>query len=144
MQYSKYLESMVTKGRDNFMGTAEAVGLVAVIAVAMAIIPITRELVYQYYNMRSNISDCLAQQAYFLEMNKAVVEANSDFNQKKKDAILIKQEKIKNLCGRLSEKLRVSHIKSIDATKSVLQNDNKLLTLDTIQKEISDSPLSLL
>lgn len=144
MQYSKYLESMVTKGRDNFMGTAEAVGLVAVIAVAMAIIPITRELVYQYYNVRSNISDCLAQQAYFLEMNKAVVEANSDFNQKKKDAILIKQEKIKNLCGRLSEKLRVSHIKSIDATKSVLQNDNKLLTLDTIQKEISDSPLSLL
>ena len=77
-------------------------------------------------------------------MNKTVIEANSDFNEKKKAAILMKQEKIKNLFARLSEKLRVNHIKSIDSGKSVLQNDNKLLTIDNIKKEISDSPLNLL
>ena len=77
-------------------------------------------------------------------MNKTVIEANSDFNEKKKEAILMRQEKIKNLCSRLSEKLRVSHIKSIDSGKAILQNDNKLLTIDNIKKEISDSPLTLL
>lgn len=142
MQYGKYLEAMLQNGKENFTGV-EAIGLGVVIAVALAIIPITRELVYHYYNVKSNISDCLAQQAYFLEMNKTVVEANSDFNEKKKTAILLKQEKIKNLCLRLSEKLRVTHAKSIDSGKASLQNDNKLLTIDGIQKEISNSPLQL-
>lgn len=143
MNYAKFLESMVQNGKDNFTGV-ELIGLGAVITVALAIIPITRELVYRFYNTRSNISDCLAQQAYFLEMNKTVIEANSDFSQKKKTAILMKQEKIKNLCMRISDKLRVNHIKSKDSGKAELQSDNKLLTLDSIKKEISDSPLTLL
>lgn len=142
MQYGKYLETMISNGREAFTGV-EVVGLTVVVGVALAIIPVTRELVYQYYNIKSNLSDCLAQQAYFLEMNKTVVEANSDFNEKKKTAILMKQEKIKNLCMRLSEKLRVTHVKSMDSAKAAIQNDNKLLTIDGIQKEISDSPLQL-
>ena len=143
MQYGKFLDAMIQNDKNNFTGV-EMVGLGAVIMVALAIVPITRELVYHFYNVKSNISDCLAQQAYFLEMNKAVIEANSDFNEKKKTAILMKQEKIKNLCMRLSDKLRVNHIKAIDSGKAVLQNDNKLLTIDNIKKEISDSPLNLL
>ena len=142
MNYPKYLEAMLQNGRENFTG-AEVVGIVAVVSVALAIIPVLRELVYRFYNTKSALSDCLAQQAYFLEMNKTVIEANTDFNEKKKDEILIRQEKIKNLCLRLSEKLRVTHIKSIDAGKTAIQNDNKLLTLDGIKKEVSDSPLQL-
>lgn len=142
MQYGKYLETMLQNGKEAFTGV-ELIGLSVVIGVALAIIPVTRELVYHYYNLKSNISDCLAQQAYFLEMNKTVVEANSDFNEKKKTAILMKQEKIKNLCMRLSEKLRVTHVKSMDSGKAALQRDNKLLTVDGIKKEISDSPLQL-
>jgi hypothetical protein len=143
MKYSKYLEAMLQKDKQNFTG-AEVIGFSVVVAVALAIVPITRELIYQFYTLKSNLSDCLAQQAYFLEMNKTVVEANSDFSQKKKDSILIKQEKIKNICLKLSDKLRVSHIKSIDSGKAMLQNDNKLLTLDGIKKEVSNSPLQLL
>lgn len=142
MQYGKYLETMLQNGKEAFTGV-ELVGLSVVVGVALAIIPVTRELVYHYYNLKSNVSDCLAQQAYFLEMNKTVVEANSDFNEKKKTAILMKQEKIKNLCLRLSDKLRVTHVKSIDSGKAAIQNDNKLLTIDGIQKEISNSPLQL-
>ena len=143
MNYSKYLESLINNGKDNFTGV-EVLGVAAVIAVGLAIVPVTRELVYRYYNIRSNISECLAQQAYFLEMNKSVVEANSDFSQKKKDAILIKQEKLKNIFLRLSEKLRVNHIKSENSAKSDLQADNKLLTIDNIKKEVSNAPLTLL
>ena len=142
--YYKLLKEVKNNGKDNFIGGVEAVGLATVVAVALAIVPITRELVYRYYNTKSNISDCLAQQAYFLEMNKAVVEANSDFTQKKKDSIILKQEKIKNLCLRLSEKLRVNHIKSVNSAKATLQSDNKLLTLDNIKQEVNDSPLQLL
>ncbi len=142
MQYGKYLETMLQNGKEAFTGV-ELVGLSVIVGVALAIIPVTRELVYHYYNLKSNVSDCLAQQAYFLEMNKTVVEANSDFNEKKKTAILMKQEKIKNLCLRLSDKLRVTHVKSIDSGKAAIQNDNKLLTIDGIQKEISNSPLQL-
>lgn len=143
MQYEKYLQAMLQNGRDNFLGTAEIVGLTTVISLALIIVPLVRELVYQFYNVRSNISDAMAQQAYFLEMNKAVIEANNDFNQKKKTEILIKQEKIKNLCLRISDKLRVNHIKAIDSGKAAIQNDNKLLTLDGIKKEISTSELNL-
>ena len=143
MQYSKYLDSIINKGKNNFTGV-ELVGLGAIVSVALAIVPITRELVYYYYNTKSNLSDCLAQQAYFLEMNKSVVEANSDFSKKKRDQIILRQEKIKNMCLRLSEKLRVDHIKSVNPAKATLQSDNKLLTLDNIKQEVNNSPLQLL
>ena len=143
MDYSNYLKGMVENGRDNFTG-ATAVGVGFVITVALAIVPITRELIYRFYNTRAKISDCLAQQAYFLEMNRTCIEANGDFSQQKKDAILLKQEKIKNLCLRISDKLRVDHIKSVNAGKAMLHDDNKLLTLDGIKKEVNDSPLQLL
>ena len=143
MQYEKYLDSMIANGKNNFTG-ATAVGIAFVVSVALAIIPITREVVYRFYNTRAKISDCLAQQAYFLELNKACVEANTDFSRAKRDKILIKQEKIKNLCLRLSSKLRVEHLKSVNSGKEAIKSDNKLLTLDTIKQEVDDSPLELL
>jgi hypothetical protein len=110
----------------------------------MAILPIMRILVYKFFNLKVNLSDCLAQQAYFLEMNKAAVEANNTFDAKKKAQILAKQEKVKNLCLRLSEKLRVNHVKAEQVSQAQIKNDNKLLTIDTVKKEIEDSPLQLL
>lgn len=146
MQYAKYLESMLQNGRNNFTGV-EAVGLATVVAIALSIIPLLRELVYRYYNMRTNLSDCLAQQAYFLELNRSAVEANSDFNQNKKQMILVKQEKIRNMCIRISDKLRVSHNNATNNAKATLSSENKLLTIDNIKKEIStasdDAPLTL-
>ena len=94
--------------------------------------------------MKADLSDCLAQQAYFLEINKASVESNQSFDQKKKDKILMKQEKVKNLCLRLSEKLRVNHINAIKSGEAAVSADNKLLTLDSIKSEVSNSPLQLL
>lgn len=142
-EYRTYLNAMVNNGRENFTG-ATAVGLVAIIAVALSIVPITRELIYKFYNTRASISDSLAQQAYFLEINKAAVEGNNTFDKNKKAKILVKQEKMKNLCLRISEKLRVNHISSMDSGKAALKKDNKLLTLDNIKKEVDNSPITLL
>lgn len=143
MNYSKYLDAMVQNNKNNFTG-AEIVGLTFIVSVALAIIPVTRELIYRFYNIKATLSDSLAQQAYFLEMNKTVVEANSTFDKQKKKLILMKQEKVKNLCLRLSEKLRVTHVKSVDAGKASITNDNRLLTLDNVKKEVNNSPLELL
>lgn len=143
MDYKKYIEGMIQNQTSNFTG-AELVGLATVTTVALAIVPVTREIIYQFYKWKASISNCLAQQAYFLEMNKMVVTANTSFSKKEREEILKKQEKIKNQCLRLSEKLRVSHVKSIDMGKASLKADNKLMTLDNIKKEVSDSPLQLL
>lgn len=143
MQYEKYLAGMLTNGKDNFVGTYTVIGATAVIAVALAIIPVMRELVYQYYNIRTNISDALAQQAYFLELNKACVEANSEFSKEKKSSILMKQEKARNICMRLSEKLRVTHAKSMSEGQAAIRNDSKFLTLDNIQNGEGGSASSL-
>lgn len=144
MNYKKFLQSVLHGGNNNFIGTAEAVGIGAVLVVALAIVPITRELIYRFYNVRSNISDCLAQQAYFLEMNKSVVEANNDFNAAKKESIIMKQEKLKVVLLKLSDKLRVSNIKNMNSSKKAIQDDNKLLTIDNIRKEVDNSPLELM
>ena len=143
MQYAKYLEGMLSNGKDNFVGAYTAIGVTAVIAVALAIIPVMRELIYQFYNIRTNISDALAQQAYFLELNKACVEANSAFSKEKKADILMKQEKAKNMCLRLSEKLRVTHAKSMSAGEAAIRNDSKYLTLDNIKNGEGGSASSL-
>ena len=143
MQYARYLEGMVNGDKNNFTG-AEAIGLGFLISTALAILPVLRLLVYKFYNLKANVSDCLAQQAYFLEMNKTAVEANNTFNDKKKAQILAKQEKLKNLCLRMSEKLRINQVKADAVAKAQIQSDNKLLTIDTVKKEIDDSPLQLL
>jgi hypothetical protein len=141
--HRKYLEALVLKGRDNFIGSSTAIGVATVAAAAIAVVPITRELVYQYYKIKSNLSDCFAQQAYFLELNKAAVENNSTFTDKKKTKVLSNQEKTKNMLLKLSSKLRVDHIKATSASKQMLDRDNKMLTLDNIQQEVNDSPLQL-
>lgn len=143
MQYAKFLDGMLKDGEDNFIGAYTAIGVTAVVAVALAIIPVMRELVYQYYNIKSNISDALAQQAYFLELNKSVVEANSDFSKEKKADILMKQEKVKNLCLRVSDKLRVTHAKAMSAGEAAIRNDSKYMTLDNMKHGDNGSTSSL-
>ena len=141
--YSKYLNTVINNGKNNFTGI-ELIGLGTLVGIALSIVPIMRELIYQFYHIKSNISDALAQQAYFLELNKSVIEARSDLNAKKKDQILIKQEKIKNKCARLSEKLRVNHVNAMKIGKAAIANDNKLLTINNLKDEVNNSPLQLL
>lgn len=143
-EYRKFLLALINNEKDNFVGSTFMVGMVTIGIVAAAIVPVTRELVYRFYNMKRKLSDTLAQQAYFLEMNKAIVESNTNFTVEKRKKILEKQEKIKKKLITLSEKLRVDDIKSDESAKRQLNAENKNLTLANIRKEIDDSPLQLL
>lgn len=141
--HRKFLESLIMKETDNFIGSSTALGVGVVAAAAIAVIPLTRELVYQFYKLKSSLSDCLAQQAYFLELNKASVESNTAFTPKKRADIIKRQEKVKNLFLKLSSKLRVDHIKATSQSKQMLDRDNKMMTLDNIKQDIDQSSLQL-
>lgn len=143
-EYRKFLLVLINNEKDNFVGSTFMVGLATIGIVAAAIVPVTRELVYRFYNMKRKLSDTLAQQAYFLEMNKAIVESNMDFTVEKRKRILEKQEKIKKKLMILSEKLRVDDVKSDESAKRQLNAENRNLTVQNIRKEIEDSPLQLL
>lgn len=143
-EYSRYLLTVANGDGEHFVGTATALGVAAVVGLALLMIPITRELIYQFYHLRTKVSDCFEQQAYFLEMNKAVIEANSAFSAGKKQSILVKQEKLREKLMAMANKLRINHAMSDDATQRALRQDNNLLRIDSMRREVSNSPLQLI
>lgn len=138
VNYRKMLESMVTS-KDNFIGTTAMIGMAAVMAAALAIIPVTRAVVYQVYYLRGNISEQLEIQAQFMEMNKTCVEANSALTVQKKKEIVAKQEKLVKTLRKLSDVIRVKSSKSVEVTTKETKNENKNLTIDSIKDEVSNS-----
>ena len=144
INYRKMLEQMCTGDKDNFIGVSTVVGIGTVMAAAIAIVPITREVIYQIYNFRGKLSDHIAMQAQFLEMNKACLEANTAFTADKKNKIMQKQEKLAKTLRKLSDAIRVKSSKSVLDSKRELQKDNKSLSIDSIKDEISNSPFEII
>lgn len=146
IEYRKMLENSIDKGKNNFAGIDDAliIGTGALVAVALAIVPVTRSLIYHVYKARTDISNSLMLQAHFLEMNKTCVEANQAFTQEKKVKILKKQEGMRKGLLRMAEILKVKSTKSRRDTKKKLEKDNKELSLSSIQKSVDDAPLELI
>lgn len=144
MDYKSFLNYMINKETENFIGTEVLVGVATVSIVAMAIVPITREIVYRFYHDKNRISECLAEQAYFLEMNKASVNSNTQLTSDKKKEILKRQERLQKALMKLSNKLKVEYAQAEANASKQLKQDNSLLTLDKIKTGIDNEPLSLL
>ena len=88
IEYRKMLENMCNN-KNNFIGTATAVGLTTVIVAALSIVPITREAIYQIYNFRGKLSKNLEMQARFLELNKACIDNNDLMTLDKKEKVTV-------------------------------------------------------
>lgn len=143
MDYRKLIESLCNKGRNNFLGAEMIVGVSALSMAALAIVPLTRELIYRFYHMRSNLAQSLELQAEFLEMNKTCLEANDSITTEKKKKILEKQNKTRLRLLKLADIIRVKNAKGMNETKKDLDDDNKLLSINNLQDEISNSPFEL-
>ena len=143
INYRKMLEGMISQGRNNF-GGVELLGVAAVSMVALAIVPVTRELIYHFYNLRANLANELEVQANFLEMNKTCVESNTAFTEDKKRKILTKQENLRKKLLKLSDLLRVKAAKASRDSKRDIEKDNALLTVSNIRNDVSNSPLEIL
>lgn len=143
IEYRKMLETMAMKGKENFTG-ATMLGVAAVSLVALAVVPITRELIYRFYHFRGNVAKSLEMQASFLEMNKACVESNELLTSEKKEKVLAKQLMLRNKLLKMADIFRVKSIKAKNSSKQDIENDNKLLTLDNLRDDISNSPMELI
>lgn len=141
--YRKFIEEMNNKGQDNFTGAA-IVGFGTIMAIALSIIPITRSLIYHFYNLRRKISDDLMVQATFIELHRTCVESNPDFTEEKKESILKKQDNLRLLLVRLADKIKVSNVKAAKQAEVLMKKDNSLMTLDKVKNGIDNSEFSLL
>ena len=144
IEYRKMLETLCDKGKDQFIGTYTAVGIATVSVAALAIVPITRELIYQFYKLRGSISAALEMQAIFLDMNQTCLEANTELSSKDKKRIMEKQVKLGKSLRRLAEKIKVKEKKSLQSAKTDLKKDDAMLSLKNLDKEVSDSPFQLI
>lgn len=144
-QYTKCLNTMINSGKENMIfDPATALGLGAVMLIVFSIIPVTRKLIYFFKESRRKLSETLAMQAYFLELNKQCVEYNQTIDPKKKEKILKKQEKIRNIMLTLSDKLKVTYVQAEQNANRELEKDNKTMTIDGIRDEIEDSDITIL
>lgn len=144
IEYRKMLEGLCSGTKNNFIGTSTAIGIGAVMTAAIAIVPITREAVYQLYKFRGKLSENLEMQSQFLELNRTCVEANTILTAEKKNKIMQRQENLARKLHRLADSIRVKSAKSIVDSKAELQKDNKMLTIDNIKDEVSSSPFELI
>ena len=140
-EYKKYLQAVINNGKENFFGADDAlfVGGVAVAAtVALSIVPLTRRIIYTVQDVRNKLSKELELQAYFLELNKKVLEANTAKSKEEKEKILKKQEALQLKFTRLADKLRVQSLRDEQFGSNELDKDNAQLTLGDMRSRSSD------
>ena len=143
IEYTKMLENAIQSQKSNLIGSDDIIGMVTVAAIGYFIIPFTRRAIYHFENLRGNLSESLATQAYFLEMNKASVNSNTGLDAAKRKKILEKQEKMKKKLIYLSDKLRVKYTKACAETKKNIDKENKLYSIDGLKDQISNSDFSI-
>ena len=144
IEYRKMLESLCEKGKNNMIGIAEVIGVGTIAAASLAIIPISREILYQIYKFRGKISENLEVQSHFLELNKTVIDDNELMDAAKKKKIIDKQTKLAKRLMKLSDAIRVKSSKSIMDSKRELSSENKRMSIDSLRDEVSNSPFEIL
>lgn len=143
-EYRKMLEALCSKGKENFFGVDEAIGLAAVSLAALAVVPITREIIYRIYKIRGTLSRSLELQATFLEMNRACLEANNTLDVTKRNKIIEKQKNLTKKLRSLADFIRIKNAKADVDSKRELANDNKMLSINNLRDEVSNSSLELI
>ena len=144
--YKKYLNTVISSGKENFFGVDDAllVGSLAVVSTVMlSIVPVTRKLIYTFQDMRNRIADDLELQAYYLELNKAAVEANQAKTADQKKKILDKQEKVRLKFLRKAEKLRVKSVHAEQLASKSISDDNRTMSVDSMHDQVDNGDFSI-
>lgn len=144
-KYASYLTTIANKGQENFfLDGAMIVGAAAISVIALSIIPVTRELIFLFNDLKRKLSEAFSLQAYFLEMNKLTLEYNTTIKPEKKKKILERQEKLRKRYLLLADKLKISSIRAEETSKKKLDEDNNGMNTDTIEDEVNDSDFDIL
>lgn len=127
--------------KENFIGGALMTGIgipkaitgVALVASAIMIIPVIRELLYLFYNFRMVTSEFFETQATLLELN--IIELKNS-NGKNADKIAKKQQKYVEKLRKLSNKFEIEFSKAEKQTKKEL---NTKISTDDISNLLIDT-----
>jgi hypothetical protein len=99
---------------------------IGAIGLSIALVPLIRELVYQFYHMRVSISDHLRLQASFLEMNRTKLGAVKNMK-----ATAKKQEHIMNQMLKLADKIDVDQKTSTKKAEMEIKRENNSINMDS-------------
>jgi hypothetical protein len=144
IEYRKYLEQLASKSKEGFLGIEAIVGITAIAVAALSIVPITRELIYQIFRLRTSLSDMLELQSKFLDMNRLALENNSTLPEKKRAKVIERQKGLVKILHKLSDKIRVNSSQSIEQSKRDLAKDNKNVNIDKIRDDVANSPFEII
>ena len=144
-QYQAYLSSIIKSGQENFLIDGFAVGSIAIFtAVIFTIVPVTRRLIYMIQDMRGRLAEDLELQAYYLELNKASVQAQQGkFGVEKTKKILDRQEKVRLKFLRLADKLRVKSLQAQESSMRQQNAEDRTLTLDSARNDVDDDDITI-
>lgn len=123
--------------KDNFIGSmgmgmtvsVTAIAGIATVALAISIVPIIRELLYFFYNMRMSVSEFFRSQSAFLEINVTELRQSGG-----KSTVIKRQEaRIKQL-EKLANKFEVDFNNSNNKTKKEL---SQKINTSNVQSSLS-------
>lgn len=132
------LLSLTTTPRSNFTG-AVAIPF-AVVAGLIAIVSLSRQLIFYFYHTRVKTADYLEMESSFLEANRLSVEA-SKLPPEKKQKVLMKQDKVILKMRRLADRLHINMEDAGSAAKTEQKRENSSWDLKTIEKDMADKKM---
>jgi hypothetical protein len=139
----KTLEFIISKNVKGFIGPASGtsvfVATVATTALALAIIPMIRELIFFFYYSRTRVSQYFDIQADLLQMNAHNVEINSTRDNETKKKIVSKQMGISKVFRDLANFFAVKGKVAETEARKEIQNSTKKYKIDDVVDSRPDS-----
>lgn len=102
------------------------------------VIPMMRSITYFLYNSKMQISDCLATQAQFLEVNayKLQYTTNIDMDDSKRAKVIQKQLKIADKLKSWANKFAIDSKKAKKDANELAQSEAKKMKIDELKDEL--------
>lgn len=96
----------VTKNKEKFLGLTFGGSVLTILGAAYIIVPVMRQLIFSFYDIRMTVSEYLLQQSEFIRLNSDIVKSSSDTKIDKKK-VAKNQIKTAERLEKLSNKIAV-------------------------------------
>lgn len=124
----------ITYSKKSFLGIDGYLIIPNIIIILVLIIPLLRELIYQFYYMRVSLSDYIRVQADFIELNQSKI---SNIKEPKKTKE--KQKKIAEKLIKIADKIDVDQKISTKTASSEINKENNSIKLGKSKLDTIDN-----
>lgn len=139
-ELDRSLDHIFKEGKKQLLGTSLAVttivSTVAIIGIVMSIVPLTRELIFFFYNTKQNISDYFTIQADLVQMNAEYVKNNEGIRTAaERKEIAKKQQKIADEFRKIGNSLAISLKTGEKSTEKDIKLAEKKYKVEDVEGE---------